>query len=926
MQSIINASKCITDNRQKTIMKHNTPFILILLLCISIDSDGQNSSLLRERILINKGWKFFKYEQGAVTDPLIYDIRPVDHTNIDKIAADDRPTEAVKLKGSDQVLKPYIMPSGNDFIKDASKRYARPKGNPGADFPFVQLNFNDKNWKDVNLPQDWAINGPFYTTGDAIVGGGMGRLPIQGVAWYRKKLSIPPTDAGKSIFLDVDGAMSYAMVWINGRLAGGWPNGYASWRVDLTPYLIPGKENQLAIRLDNPLNSSRWYPGGGIYRNVWLTKVAPIHVGQWGTFVKTTHVSEKSAVVNLDVKIDNKSSKDKTLIVKTAIYLSDREGKKVGPVVAHITPQKVFAKAGSSNNLNGQTTINIPKLWFPLPQKNQHRYIAITTVVNGNQTIDTYQTTFGIRDLRFDAEKGLFVNGKSILINGVNQHSDLGALGMAYNERAAERQLEMLREMGCNAIRMSHNPPTPELLDLTDRMGFMVIDEIFDSWERKKTPLDFHLIFPEWHEQDLRALIRRDRNHPSIILWSYGNEVGEQYTDKEGAIVANRLNKIVKDEDPTRLTTLAMNYAKPNMPLPAEADVIGLNYQGEGIRNGGAYAGLKGITTAPMFPGFREKFPNKVILSTENAAALSSRGEYMFPVYEGNSSPIKDHLGGNPTSHQVSAYELYSVDFGSSADKVFATMAQHPYVAGGFVWSGWDYIGEPTPYYSSRSSYFGIIDLAGFKKDRFYLYQSQWRPELPMAHIFPHWNWENRIGEITPVHIFTSGDEAELFLNGKSLGRKKKKQFEYRLRWDEVKYQPGELKVMVYKNGAKWAEETVITTGAAQKLILAADRKTIKADGKDLSFITVKVTDQNGLMVPNAKNSLSFSIEGPGEIVATDNGDATNMVSFASHQRDAFNGLCLIIVKSTAGAAGSFTIKASSNGLQTGSTIITIAK
>jgi beta-galactosidase len=899
-------------------------FFITLNSALQLKAQAPTKSL-RERISINKGWKFYKYEQGQATDNLIYDIRPVNNTNIDKIAADDKPTEAVKLKASNAVLKPYIMPSGNDFIKDSTKRYTRPQGNPGGDFPFVKLNFDDQAWKDINLPHDWAINGPFYT-GEGPVGGGMGRLPIQGVAWYRKKIFIPTADSGKSIFLEVDGAMSYAMVWINGKLAGGWPNGYSSWQVDLTPYLLVGKENQIAIRLDNPLNSSRWYPGGGIYRNVWLTKVNTVHVAQWGTFLRTTNVSEKSAKINLEVKIANNSSTAKNLVTETAIYLLDHKGNKLSKAVGHIAAQKLLVKAQSTNKVDGFVTINNPKLWFPLPVHNPSRYVAVTAVFDNGKQVDVYETPFGIRDIRFDSEKGLFVNGKKTMINGVNQHADLGALGMAYNERAAERQLEMLRELGCNAIRMSHNPPSPELLDLTDRMGFLVIDEIFDSWERKKTPLDFHLIFPEWSEQDLRSLIRRDRNHPSVILWSYGNEVGEQYTDQEGALVANRLYQIVKEEDPTRLATLGMNYAKPNMPLPALTDVIGLNYQGEGIRNADAYAGLKGITTSPMFPSFHEKFPTKAILSTENAAALSSRGEYMFPIHNGNSAPIKGNLGGNPITHQVSAYELYSVDFGASADKVFATMAQHPFVAGGFVWTGWDYLGEPTPYYSSRSSYFGIIDLAGFRKDRFYLYQSQWRPELPMVHILPHWNWENRIGEITPVHIFTSGDEAELFLNGKSLGRKAKKPLEYRLRWDDVKYEPGELKVITYKNGKIWAEEKIKTSEAAQKLMLFADRSTIKADGIDLAFITVKVTDKNGQMVPAAKNDLSFSVEGNGEIIATDNGDATNMISFGSTKRAAFNGLCLIIVKSKAGEAGNFTVNANANGLQVGSVVIKTTK
>lgn len=898
-----------------------------LFFGLVLTAGGQSKAeFKRERISINKGWKFFKYQHGQATDSLIYDVRPIDNSNIDKIAADDQPTAAVTRSTSAAVLKPYIMPSGNALIKDPAKRYVKPKGNPGGDFPFVQFNFDDQAWKNIDLPHDWAINGPFYTENEPLVGGGMGRLPVQGVAWYRKKITISKADAGKSIFLEVDGAMSYAMVWVNGQLAGGWPNGYTSWRVDLTPYLKNGRENLLAIRLDNPLNSSRWYPGGGIYRNVWLTKVSPIHVGQWGTFVKTTAVSAKSAKIHVAINIDNQFSKDQPVTIKTAIYNLSRDGKKIGLPVVQLLPKKVNAKKGQTSHISDSVTLKNPKRWFPLPSNNQHRYLAVTSLIVNDKVIDVYETPFGIRDVKFDPAIGVLVNGQRIKINGVNQHSDLGALGMAYHERAAERQLEMLAEMGCNAIRMAHNPPTPELLDLTDRMGFLVIDEIFDAWERKKTPLDFHLIFPEWHEQDLRALIRRDRNHPSVILWSYGNEVGEQYTDQEGAAVAHRLYEIVKDEDPTRPTTLAMNYAKPHMPLPAEADVIGLNYQGEGIRNGGAYAGLKGITTSPMFPKFQEKFPNKVILSTENAAALSSRGEYMFPVFDGNSAPIKGDLGGNPTTHQVSAYELYSVDFGSSADKVFATMAQHPFVAGGFVWSGWDYIGEPTPYYSSRSSYFGIIDLAGFKKDRFYLYQSQWRPELPMVHLLPHWNWENRIGQTTPVHVFTSGEEAELFLNGKSLGRKKLAPFTYRLRWDEVNYEPGELHVVAYKNGAKWAEQTIQTTGSAQKLGLTADRKRLKADGKDLSFITVKVTDQHGRMVPSAKHQLQFSITGPAEIVATDNGDATNMVSFASHQRAAFNGLCLVIVKSKPGAAGTVTLTASGVGLQSGKVEIQTTK
>jgi len=451
---------------------------------------------------------------------------------------------------------------------------------------------------------------------------------------------------------------------------------------------------------------------------------------------------------------------------------------------------------------------------------------------------------------------------------------------------------------GCNAIRMAHNPPARELLELTDRMGFLVVNEIFDVWERKKAPLDFHLIFQEWHEQDLRAFIRRDRNHPSIIMWSFGNEVGEQYTGDKGAAVASRLHNIIKEEDVTRPTTASMNYAKPHMPFPAAMDVINLNYQGEGIRDAPAYAHLQGIRTSPLYPAFHAAFPDKVILSSENAAALSTRGTYLFPVTPEISAPVKDGEGSDFEKMYVSAYELHTANFGSSADKVLATKAQHLFVAGGFVWSGWDYIGEPTPYNNARSSYFGVIDLAGLKKDRFYLYQSQWHPDLPM------------------VHIFTSGDEVELFLNEKSLGRKKKESYQSRLSWDDVVYEPGELKAIAFKNGKRWAEATISTTKSPNRLLAEPDRNVIRNDGHDLSFVIIRIADEDGLLVPDAQNLIKFSMEGTGEIVATDNGDPTDMTSFASHSRNAFNGYCLVIVKAKKGESGSIKLMAEFDGLK----------
>jgi beta-galactosidase len=598
------------------------------------------------------------------------------------------------------------------------------------------------------------------------------------------------------------------------------------------------------------------------------------------------------------------------------VFELDENGEINGPVVARFEPNDAEIDTGEQEKISSTVTIENPKLWGPFPTQEPNLYMAVTTVESGDKILDLYETQFGIRELDLEGDKGVFVNGEHIMLKGVNQHHDLGALGAAFNYRAAERQLEILRELGANAIRIAHNPPAPELLELTDKMGFLVIDEIHDVWERKKTPLDFHLIFPDWHEADTRSFIRRDRNHPSVIMWSLGNEVGEQYIGKNGAEIAQKLHDIAKDEDSTRPTTTSMNYAKPHMPFAGVMDVINLNYQGEGIRNAPAYSHLDGINTPPLYPDFHETFPEKVIVSSENAAAVSSRGEFVFPVTKGISAPVSDSTGGNPETLHVSAYELYTAPFGSSADKVFRSLDQHPYVAGGFVWSGWDYLGEPTPYYLARSSYFGVIDLAGFPKERFYLYQSYWRPDYPMAHILPHWNWPERVGEVTPVHVFTSGDEAELFLNGESLGRKQKGEFEYRLRWDDVKYEPGELRVVTYKNNEIWAEDIVETSGKPAGLTAEADRNEIKADGEDLSFITIEILDDNDRVVPVANNKIVFSIDGPGEIIATDNGDPTDMVEFPSKERNAFNGKALAIVRAKKGETGRIVVVAESDGLK----------
>jgi beta-galactosidase len=887
------------------------PSIVVLVL-VSVSNVAVG--LARDRISLNDNWRFIKGDPANTTTGLLYDVRSQQsNRRVNPAEADGNGTindfSATNVSaGGTSLLKPWILPTGNPFIKDPSRRFVRPEGNPGSDLQYVQPNFDDNSWQRIDLPHDWAIEGPFTRAG----GGGMGRLPSAGVGWYRKKLNISADDADKSLFLDVDGAMSYSTVWLNGQLIGGWPFGYASWRVDLTLHIKTGGENVLVIRLDNPPNSSRWYPGGGIYRNVWLVKTSPVHIGHWGTHLTTRQVSREMATVDLEVSVNNDSKDPADVIVLTHIFPIDTDGLPTKTAVASISSVNLRIGSGSNAVVKGTTTIPHPKLWGPPPGQQPNRYAAVTVASQGGMVVDTYATQFGIRTLKFDPDKGFFINGEHVDLKGVCDHHDLGALGAALNYRALQRQLETLQEMGCNAIRTSHNPPAPEFLELTDKMGFLVMDETFDVWVRQKTPFDFHLIFPDWHEQDLRAHLRRDRNHPSVFLWSIGNEVGEQFTGTNSIGLAKELCDIVHEEDPTRPTTTAMNWAQPTNPLPATVDVIGLNYQGAGIR------GIPG-----KYPAFHEKFPEKVILGSETASALSSRGEYIFPVTSSNSAAVGPDSGEDRPRRQVSAYELYSAAFGSSADKVFASQERNPYVAGEFVWTGWDYLGEPTPFDQSRSSYSGIIDLAGFKKDRFYLYQAHWRPDFRMAHILPHWTWPERVGQITPVHVFTSGDEGELFLNGKTLGRKKKGPYEYRLRWEEVVYQPGALTAVTYKNGRKWASAEMRTAGEPAKLKIEPDRSVIHADGRDLAFITLTITDKAGVTAPRANNRIHFELTGPGEIVATDNGDATSCEPFQSHDRNAFNGLCLVIVRGISGTPGKITLTAKVDELRIGKTVVT---
>lgn len=870
-------------------------------------SDVRGDEGPRTRTSFNDGWRFIKGDPPNDTASLLYDVRPA--------AGRGRGGGGVGGGGggvgsgattAPAVVKAWVLPTGNDFVKEPAKRAARPAGNLGDGVAYISAELDDRGWQQVKLPHDYAIEGPFSTSG----GGGMGRLPSAGVVWYRKHFSLPASDAGKMIFLDIDGAMSYSQVWLNGRFVGGWPSGYTSYRLDLTPYAKPGAENVLAVRLDNPPNSSRWYTGAGLYRNVWLVRTSPVHVAQWGTYVRTPEVSDASATVALEVTVDNDSPRDASVRVSTRVFEIDAQNGKIGKAVAEIAPVEMQIPARGSAPVKADGSIANPKRWGIGAGQKPHRYIAVTTVLQDGQVVDRYETPFGIRTLRFDPGTGFYLNGEPVRIKGVNNHHDLGALGAALNGRALERQFELMAEMGCNAIRTSHNPPAPELLDLADKMGFLVMDEAFDVWMRQKTPYDYHLLYRDWHEQDLRAMLRRDRNHPSIIMWSIGNEVGEQ-TAPDGAAVARVLTEICHEEDPTRLTISGMNSARANSSFAGPIDLVGLNYQGAGLNP------VKRPPGTPQYPLFREAYPDKMILGSETASTYSSRGFYTFPVALPPGEAAAPGSGAIPGLRQVSSYDMYFADWSYIPEKEFAAHDRWPFIAGEFVWTGFDYLGEPTPFDASRSSYFGIIDLAGFKKDRFYLYQSHWRPEFPMAHLLPHWTWPDRAGQVTPVHVYTSGDEAELFLNGRSLGRKKKGPQEYRLRWDEVVYEPGELRVEAYKGGKPWARSSQKTAGEARKLLLAPDRGTITGDGRDLSFVTLTVADADGQMVPRSMHSITFDISGPGEIVATDNGDPTEMTPFPSTTRKAFNGLALAIVRARPGKSGPIVLTAGTEGLET---------
>jgi beta-galactosidase len=782
---------------------------------------------------------------------------------------------------------------------DADWRFFKGEA-PGAE----AAAFDDSKWRQLNLPHDWAIEGPF----DPNLNPHTGALPIFGTGWYRKAFTIPANGKGRYFSVEFDGAMANSTVWLNGHELGGRPYGYTGFAFDLTPYLNFGANNVIAVRLKPEDRSSRWYPGAGVYRNVWIDITGPLHVARWGTYVTTPQVSDAESSVAVKTEVRNRLGVERKVTLSTSVM--DESHK----VVARAS-NDVVIPANSSLTVPSALTVERPQRW---DTEHPYLYTLVSDVMDGKALLDRYTTPFGIRTIAFDKEKGFLLNGRHLKIQGVCNHSDLGALGAAVNSRGIERQLEIMKAAGVNAIRTTHNPPAPELLDLCDRMGLLVMDETFDMWKISKIPNGngYSKYFDEWSERDLRDMARRDRNHPSIIMWSIGNEIPEQGRP-EGAAMAKRLTGFFHEEDPTRPTTSAFNNwaGAIKNKLADEVDLPGFNYQ-------------------PMrYEQILKDHPNWIIYGSETASCVSSRGVYHLPITAYQKDP----------SHQITSYDVVAPPWAYCPDVDFTYEDHLLQVLGEFMWTGFDYIGEPTPYFAgrdpadwpARSSYFGMVDLAGFPKDRYYLYQSQWM-SAPMVHILPHWNWEGREGQSIPVMAYTNADEVELFLNGKSLGRKQrfsepvelpvgknvsqdgKFVSKYRLEW-QAPYQPGDLKAVAYRAGKQVAVDEVHTAGAPVRIKLTADRASIQAGGKDLSFLTVRIEDAKGNLCPSADNLVRFSVTGAGDIAGVDNGNAATIEPFQADHRKAFSGMALLIVRSRAGEKGRIHVTASSEGL-TGAT------
>ena len=777
---------------------------------------------------------------------------------------------------------------------------------PGAEMP----DYDDSAWEQVRLPHDWAVYGPFSRDNDlqnvavtqnfekkaSLKTGRTGGLPYVGCGWYRRELDIP---AGKNACLLFDGAMSEARVYVNGTEAAFWPYGYNSFHLDITPLVHPGR-NLLAVRLENRPNSSRWYPGAGLYRNVHLILTDEVHVPVWGTHITTPSVSEETAVVCLETALEGPRGRE--VVVATEIMDPS------GAVVASAMDE---ARCGESAVQS--FTLEKPQLWSP---EQPALYRAVSKIISGGKHLDSYETVFGVRSIVFDREKGFLLNGVPRKFQGVCNHHDLGPLGAAVNEAAIRHQLELLKDMGCDAIRTSHNMPAPELVSLCDEMGFMLMIEPFDEWDVAKCRNGYHRFFSEWAEKDMVNMLRHFRNNPSVVMWSIGNEVPTQCAP-QGARVAAFLRDICHREDPSRPVTCGMDQVSCVLEngFAEVMDVVGLNYR------------------TFRYIEAHENLPQGLVLGTETGSTVSSRGVYKLPAVKRFSAVDEDH--------QCSAYELDACSWSNIPDVDFALAEDYPWTLGQFVWTGFDYLGEPSPYdkdsWPNHSSMFGIIDLASLPKDRFYLFRSVWNHREPTLHLLPHWNWPE--GSLVPVMAFTSYSEAELFVNGVSMGRRSKSrpvqptlglqdeplEGRYRLIWEDVPYETGELRVVAYEGGKAVAEQTVRTAGEPHHIELETSAGSLLADGKDLAYVTVSVVDEEGNLCPRDGSELSFTVSGAGSFRAAANGDPTCLDIFHEPRMHAFGGKLTVIV-SSGERPGKALLEVSGAGLLPGRLVIPVGR
>ncbi len=753
--------------------------------------------------------------------------------------------------------------------------------------------YDDSSWRSLSLPHDWAIEGKFSKDNPSGTGGGA--LP-GGVGWYRKTFDVPASWKGKDVYIDFDGAYMNATVYINGHELGTRPYGYASFSYDLTPWLHPGR-NVVAVRVDNAEQpNSRWYSGCGIYRNVWLRVLDPLHIALWGTFVRQDKVTDSKVDLTVITDIDNTGKKGKKATLTTDIVSPD------GLVVATATSPLRLKGKGSLTVEQPMAFVN-PRLWSV---KDPVRYKVVSRIEADGETIDELTTKTGFRYLSFDAQKGFSLNGERMKLNGVCLHHDAGALGAVVNKAAIARQLKIMQEMGANAIRSTHNPPAPELLELCDSLGLLVMNETFDMWRKKKTAHDYARYFPEWHEKDLRDLVVRDRNHPSVIIWSIGNEVLEQWSDAKADTLS------------LQQANLILNFGHEKDMLASEGDSLSVNSL---LTKKLADMTRELDPTRPVTAGCNEPDPGKPFVVTESVSALQTRGYYRMPSDSMYVWPKRWDIPFEDPSFSCSSYDNCHVPWGNSHEGTMRLVEDNDFIMGQFVWTGFDYLGEPTPFgWPARSSYFGIVDLAGFPKDSYYMYQNRWMPEKNVLHLLPHWNWKE--GQDVDVWAyFNNADEVELFLNGESQGVRKPDGKSYHVWW-RLPFRPGELVAVSRKGGKEVMRDTVRTASEPYAIRLTPDRKEIAADGTDLSYISVEIVDKDGNLCPWAENLVEFKVEGPGFNAGVDNGSPISLEPFKADNRKAFYGKALLIVQND-GKSGDIKVSASSPGLKESNFTIT---